>query len=127
MSTAICFKCSAEKSGSLHTYTDCGPIPQLDSVLVLLILLSWLFSTKTSLAKYHGLSNHLMLSVSSAELAKVKKGLKDPQLMAMHVAHLSAQASSSLTPTTALSRLITTPINQSVLNVLFSRIQGQCT
>lgn len=84
MTDSICFKCSAEKHGSLLTCSACGETPRHERALALSLVLSGHPSTQAQLTRFaHEIRNHLRLSATSAELVEAREALKGPQVMAM--------------------------------------------
>lgn len=84
MTSAVCFKCGADKTSPLFACSACGETPRHESALALSLVLSEHLSTKAQLAHFsHEIRNHLRLSATSAKLAEAREALKDPQLLAM--------------------------------------------
>lgn len=84
MTSAVCFKCGADKASPLLACNACGETPRHESALALSLVLSEHLSTKAQLAHFaHEIRNHLRLSATSAKLNEAREALKDPQLMAM--------------------------------------------
>jgi hypothetical protein len=84
MTSAICFKCGAEKFGPLTQCGSCKATPRAESDLALSLVLSEHLSSKTQLGVLaHEVRSHLKLSVSEELLRQAREALKDPQLLAM--------------------------------------------
>ncbi len=98
MTSAVCFKCGAEKTSPLLACSACGETPRHEVALALSLVLSEHLSTKAQLAHFaHEIKNHLRLSATSAKLAEAREALMDPQLMAM-LGGASAAAAPSAPP-----------------------------
>ena len=84
MTSAVCFKCGAEKSGALTQCGSCNVTPTEKSDLALSLVLSEHLSSKTQLEVLsYEIQSHLKLTVPEALLRQAHDALKDPQLLAM--------------------------------------------
>jgi len=84
MTSAVCFKCGAEKSGALTQCGSCNVTPTEERDLALSLVLSEHLSSKTQLEVLaHEIRSHLRLTVPESLLRQAHDALKDPQLLAM--------------------------------------------
>ncbi len=81
MTSAVCFKCGAEKSGALTQCGSCNVTPTEERDLALSLVLSEHLSSKTQLEVLaHEIRSHLRLTVPESLLRQAHDALKDPQL-----------------------------------------------
>lgn len=109
MTSAICFKCGAEKIGALTQCGSCKATPRAGSDLALSLALSEHLSSKKQLGVLaHEIRSHLKLSVSEELLRKAREALKDPQLLAM-LANRPQAASDKMQTQPAPRMAVSTP------------------
>jgi hypothetical protein len=81
ITSAICFKCGAEKSSAWLACSICGVRPQTNSELAVSLVLSGRVSSKGQLGHYcHEIINHLKMSIPREVLAQALETIKDPNL-----------------------------------------------
>lgn len=83
MTTAVCFKCGAQKMGAFTACSACGVAPRGESELALSLALCEQLSSTSQLIHYaDAIKNRCGLTIPDSVLVQACVALKDPQLMA---------------------------------------------